>query len=56
MNNPESHGREKFLETAQALEAERLAKLEAWNEKNRDWIRDHGPMPFQVPKLFFGPR
>ncbi len=54
MEHPQSYDREKFVETAQALEAERLAKLQAWNEKNRDWIGEHGPMPFQVPKLMFG--
>lgn len=56
MSKPELYDREKFVETARALEAERLAKLEIWNEKNRNWIGEHGPMPFQVPKLMFGDR
>jgi hypothetical protein len=56
MKKSASYDREKFVETAQALEAERLAKQEEWNEKNRDWIKEHGPIPFQVPKLFFGDR
>ncbi|MGB6068746.1 MAG: hypothetical protein WBG50_28385 [Desulfomonilaceae bacterium] len=49
----EAYNREKFLEAARALEAERLAKLEEWNKKNEAWIKEHGPIPFQVPRLVF---
>lgn len=54
MKNPQSYDWEKFVKTARELEDERLAKLAAWNEMNRNWITEHGPMPFQVPKLTFG--
>ncbi|MDQ7782056.1 MAG: hypothetical protein RDU20_04205 [Desulfomonilaceae bacterium] len=56
MQKPQAYDREKFVETAQALEAARLANQEKWNEKNQDWIKEHGPIPFQVPKLIFGTR
>lgn len=56
MKTPESYDRKKFVETARALEAERLDEQEKWNEINRDWIKEHGPIPFQVPKLHFGDR
>ncbi len=54
MTRTQSYDREKFLNTARDLEAVRQSKQEEWNEKNRDWIKDHGPIPFQVPKLVFG--
>lgn len=54
MKKSQSYDREKFVETAQALEAVRLANQEEWNEKNQDWIKQYGPIPFQVPKLIFG--
>lgn len=47
------YDRQKFLDNARALEAERLAKQEEWNQKNADWIREHGPIPFQVAQLHF---
>ncbi len=53
MKKPESYDREKFVATARALEAERLDKQEKWNETNRDWIKEHGPIPFQEQKLIF---
>ena len=53
MTKQQSYDREKFVKTAQELEALRLSKQEEWNEKNRDWISKHGPIPFQVPKLIF---
>ena len=54
MTKTQSYDREKFVETARDLEALRLAKQEEWNEKNQDWIKANGPIPFQVPKLIFG--
>ncbi|MFH1113156.1 MAG: hypothetical protein V1792_04475 [Pseudomonadota bacterium] len=54
MAKPQSYDREKFLKTARDLEATRLAKQEEWNGKNLDWIKEHGPIPFQVKKLVFG--
>jgi|GEM_PF-1203145 len=56
MKKSESYDREKFVETARALEAERLDKQEKWNEANQVWIKEHGPIPFQEPKLIFGDR
>jgi hypothetical protein len=47
------YDRHKFVETARELEAERLAKQEEWNKENTDWIKKHGPIPFQVPQLHF---
>lgn len=49
----EEYDRKKFVEKARELESERLAKQEEWNRKNLDWIKEHGPIPFQVPKLIF---
>jgi hypothetical protein len=53
MRKPQPYDREKFVETAKALETVRLVNQEEWNEKNQDWIKGHGPIPFQVPKLIF---
>jgi hypothetical protein len=50
----QSYDKEKFLEAAQTAEAQRLVKLEEWNQKNEAWTKEHGPIPFQVPKLIFG--
>jgi len=49
----EKYDRKKFVEKARELESERLAKQEEWNQKNADWIKEHGPIPFQVQKLIF---
>jgi hypothetical protein len=49
----QTYDREKFLEKARTNEEQRLAKQEEWNKKNEAWIREHGPIPFQVPKLIF---
>ncbi len=49
----DSYNREKFVEAARTAEAQRLAKLEEWNRKNEEWIKAHGPIPFEVPKLIF---
>ena len=49
----QTYNKEKFLEAAQAAEAQRLVKQEEWNLKNGARIRKHGPVPFQVPKLIF---
>jgi hypothetical protein len=42
-----------FVEEARELEANRLAKQEEWNKQNEAWIKEHGPIPFQVSKLIF---
>lgn len=49
----ETKGKKSFVEEARELEAKRLAKLEEWNKQNEAWIKEHGPIPFQVPKLIF---
>lgn len=49
----DGHEKKSFVEEARELEAKRLAKLEEWNKQNEAWIREHGPIPFQVSKLFF---
>lgn len=49
----QDYDRQKFLETTRTLEAERLTKQEEWNRKNEAWVKEHGPIPFQVPKLDF---
>jgi hypothetical protein len=49
----QTYDKEKFLEAAQAAEAQRLAKQGEWNQKNEAWIKEHGPIPFEVPKLIF---
>jgi hypothetical protein len=48
-----TYDRSKFVQEARELEAQRLANLEEWNRKNEAWIKEHGPIPFQVPKLIF---
>lgn len=48
-----TYDKEKFLEAAQTAEALRMAKQEEWNRKNEVWIKDNGPIPFEVPKLIF---
>ena len=50
----EAYDRAKFLEDARELEAQRLSRLNEWNQKNEAWIKENGPIPFQVPKLIFG--
>jgi hypothetical protein len=52
----QSYDRQKFVEAARAAEAQRLAKLEEWNRKNEAWIRENGPIPFEVQKLIFDGR
>jgi hypothetical protein len=47
------YDRKKFVEKARSLESERLSKQEEWNQKNEAWIKEHGPIPFQVEKLVF---
>jgi hypothetical protein len=47
------YDRLKFVEQARKLEEERLAKDDEWRRNNEAWIRQNGPIPFQVPKLFF---
>lgn len=47
------YDRLKFVEQARKLEEERLAKEEEWKRQNEAWIKQHGPIPFEVPKLFF---
>ena len=49
----QTYDKGKFLEAAQAAEAQRLTKQGEWNQKNEGWIKEHGPIPFQVPKLLF---
>ncbi|MBI5572270.1 MAG: hypothetical protein HY914_20170 [Desulfomonile tiedjei] len=53
MKEPEPHDRLKFVELARTLEADRLLKQEEWNQKNQAWVKEYGPIPFQVQKLFF---
>jgi len=47
------YDRKKFVEDARAAEAVRLTKLEDYYKKNEVWIKEHGPIPFQAPKLIF---
>ncbi|HMK36616.1 MAG TPA: hypothetical protein VK463_16200 [Desulfomonilaceae bacterium] len=49
----EVHEKKSFVQEARELEAKRLAKLEEWNKEHEAWIKEHGPIPFQVPQLFF---
>jgi hypothetical protein len=49
----DGHEKKSFVEEARELEAKRLAKMEEWNKQNEAWIKEHGPIPFQVPKLIF---
>ncbi len=49
----QTYDRQKFLEAAQTAEALRLAKQEEWNQQNEAWIKENGPIPFEVPKLIF---
>ncbi len=49
----EVHEKKSFVEEARELEAKRLEKLAEWNKENEAWIKEHGPIPFQVPKLIF---
>ena len=53
MTQQATYDRKKFVEKARRDEAERLARQKEWNEKNADWIKEHGPIPFQVPELTF---
>jgi hypothetical protein len=48
-----AYDRKKFVEDARAAEASRLAKLEEFIQQNEAWIKEHGPIPFQAPKLIF---
>ena len=47
------YDRSKFVEQARTAEKQRLDKEEEWKRKNEAWIKEHGPMPFEVPKLLF---
>ena len=53
MKEPELYDRLKFVEKARVLETERLLNQEQWNQKNQVWIKEYGPIPFQVQKLIF---
>jgi hypothetical protein len=53
MKEREPHDRLSFVIWAREQEAERLRKQEEWNQKNQAWIKEHGPIPFQVKKLIF---
>jgi hypothetical protein len=50
----EVHEKKSFVEEARELEAKRLEKLAEWNKQHEAWIKENGPIPFQVPKLLFG--
>lgn len=49
----EHYDRKKFVEEARAAEEARLEKLAAFNTKQEAWIREHGSIPFQCPRLLF---
>jgi hypothetical protein len=49
----QAYDRTKFVEEARAAEAARLAKLDEFIHKNEAWVKEHGPLPFQAPKLIF---
>ena len=49
----QTYDKEKFLEAAQAAEAQRLAKQEEWNHTNLSLDKRARTIPFQVPKLIF---
>ncbi|MBI4965914.1 MAG: hypothetical protein HY913_21730 [Desulfomonile tiedjei] len=53
MKEKGSYDRLKFVEDARASEQLRLDKVEAWKQQNQPWIKENGPMPFDVPKLIF---
>jgi hypothetical protein len=48
-----TYDRHKFLAEAQEAETQRLAKEVEWNKKNETWIKEHGALPFQTPRLIF---
>jgi hypothetical protein len=49
----EGYDRKKFVAEARAAEDVRLEKLNEFNQKQEAWIHDHGPIPFQCPRLVF---
>lgn len=53
MKEKGSYDRLKFVEQARESEEQRLAKEAAWKQQNQAWIKEYGPIPFEVPKLIF---
>jgi hypothetical protein len=53
MKESQHYDRQVFLEAARTYEAERLVKQQEWNRENEEWIKEHGPIPFQTSKINF---
>lgn len=49
----EHYDRKKFVEEARTAEDVRLEKLSEFYRKQEAWIKEHGPIPFQAPRLIF---